>query len=84
MDYHCLLPKNCMPMIGNFQRDDSWIKGDMIYSVGFHRLELIRLGKRGPNGKRLYYENRLGRDRMKEIYGCVLYGMNLGSLAKHL
>ena len=85
MDYHYQLPKQCMPMTGNFQQDDSWIKGDMIYAVGFHRLDAIRLGTRDPQtNKRLYYTRRLGRDRMKEIYGCVLHGMNLGNLAKHL
>ncbi len=84
MDYHYRLPKKCMPMIGSFQKDDSWVKGDMIYAVGFHRLDSIKLGTRGPNGKRHYYTNRLSRDRMKEIYSCVLHGLNLGDLARYL
>lgn len=84
MSYHYRLPKSCMPMVGHLQKDDSWVKGDMIYAVGFHRLDLIRLGKRGHDGKRLYFKNTLSRERMKEIYGCVLYGMNLGNLKKHL
>ncbi len=85
MPYHYMLPKNCMPQIGMFQERDSWIKGDMIYTVGFHRLNLIQLGKRDSvTGKRLYYKNRLGRDRMKEIYASVLHGLNLGMLTQHL
>ncbi|VAW98274.1 hypothetical protein MNBD_GAMMA19-1918 [hydrothermal vent metagenome] len=74
-----------MPQIGRFQDNDSWVKGDLLYTVGFHRLNLIKLGKRTPNtGKRIYYQNRLGRERMKEIYTCVLHGLNLGALSRHL
>lgn len=56
----------------------------MVYTVSFARLESIRLGKDKATGKRIYYANRLGRERMKEIYSCVLHGISLGSLAKHL
>lgn len=84
--YHYQLPNNCMPQIGLFQRGgESWVKGDLIYTVGFHRLDLIQLGGKDPNtGKRQYYRNKLGRERMKEIYKCILHGLNLGQLGKHL
>lgn len=82
--FHCLLPRASLPMIGEFQRSDTWVKGDMIYTVGFHRLDLIRLGTRGENGKREYFTSRLGRPMMREIYSCVLHGINLGNLAVHL
>lgn len=85
MPFHYKIPKNCMPQIGRFQISDSWVKGNLIYTVGFHRLDLIKLGKRDPNtGKRIYYSNRLGRERMAEIYKCVLHGLNLGLLSEHL
>jgi len=85
MPYHLLLPRSCLPQIGRFQQRDTWVKGDMVNTVAFHRLDLIRLGKKNPTtGRRLYFTNRLGRDRMKEIYSCVLHGMNLGSLADAL
>lgn len=45
--YHYKIPRQSMPMIGKFQHNDSWLKGDMVYTVGFHRLNLISLGKRG-------------------------------------
>lgn len=83
-DYHCQLPKASLPQLGNFQEKETWVKGDMVYTVGFHRLDLIKLNKRGPGGKRQYFNQKLGRERMKEIYGCVLHGMNLGSLVQHL
>lgn len=84
MPFHLLLPKATLPQIGQFQVNETWVKGDMIYSVGFHRLDLIRLGKRDANGKRIYFSNTLGRERMRQIYTCVLHGLNLGSMAGHL
>ena len=85
MDYHCFLPKNCLPQTAHFQGEECWVKGDMVYTVGFRRLDSVMLGKRDPNtGKRLYYTNRLSRERMAEIYKCVLHGLSLGALAKYL
>ncbi|MBT7307166.1 MAG: type II toxin-antitoxin system PemK/MazF family toxin [Gammaproteobacteria bacterium] len=82
--FHYRIPKNSMPQLGRFQRSDSWVKGDMIYTVGFHRLDLIRLGKRDVGGKRVYFLQKLGRDQMKEIYKCALHGVGLGNLCEHL
>ncbi len=82
--YHYKIPKASLPMVGKFQDDDSWLKGDMIYTVGFHRLNLIQLGKRGGDGKRLYFNNRLGREQMKMIYQCVMHGLNLSYLSKYV
>jgi uncharacterized protein YifN (PemK superfamily) len=66
--FHYKLPKASMPQLGRFQEKDTWVKGDMIYTVGFHRLDLIQLGKKDPNtGKRLYFDKRLGRDQCSGI-----------------
>lgn len=83
-NFHCVLPKASLPQLGSFQVKDTWVKGDMIYSVGWHRLDLIRLNKRKSDGKRAYFNQRLGRDSMRDVYSCVLHGMNLGSLAMYL
>lgn len=53
-----------MPMIGIFQERDSWVKGDMLYTVGFHRLNLIKLNTRTIDGKRDYFRNKLGREQL--------------------
>jgi uncharacterized protein YifN (PemK superfamily) len=82
--YHYLIPKASMPQLGHFQTDETWLKGDMIYTVGFHRLDLIKLGKRGSDGKREYFTQRLGREQMKAIYECILHGLNLSHLAPHI
>jgi hypothetical protein len=44
----------------------------------------LRLGSRGPDGMRQYFTNRLSRERMREIYACVLHGLNMGDLATHI
>ena len=84
MPFHCLLPKASLPMTRDFQDFESWVKADMLYAVGLHRLDLIKLGKRGPDGKRLYYRDRCSRERMRQIYSCVLAGLNMASLAAHI
>jgi mRNA interferase MazF len=85
MPYHMKLPRACLPQLGQFEGRDSWVKGDMVYALGWHRLDLLQLGKRDQRtGKRLYFTNVLSRERMREIYACVLAGMGLGHLAKCL
>ena len=83
--YHMELPRASLPQIGQFEGKTSWVKGDMVYTVGFHRLNLIRLGKKNPNtGKRVYYQDKLSRETMKKIYACVMHGLNLGRLEPHI
>lgn len=85
MDYHLEIPKNCMPMLGRFQQASSWLKGDMIYTVGFHRLDLIKLGARDPKtGKREYFNRCFSRERMRDVYGSVLSALNLGHVTEHI
>lgn len=82
---HMSLPRASLHQIGRFQEQDFWVKGDMIYTVSFRRLDLIRLGKKDPRtNKRVYFKNRLGREQMRAIYSCVVHGLNLGRLAQHI
>jgi len=44
LGFHCQI--DIEPRLpAEFFSDGVWVKGDMIYSVGFHRLDLIRTGK---------------------------------------
>jgi len=82
MPYHCQLnirPKLPLP----WGSDGVWVKGDMIYSVGFHRLNLVRLDK-DRCGKRIYRMQTLLAEQMKVIESCVLRGSGLAALSKHL
>jgi uncharacterized protein YifN (PemK superfamily) len=82
MHYHCqidLRPRLPPPL----KSDDVWVKGAMVNTVGFHRLELIRLGKE-RGGKRIYLYEPLSGDTIRKIRACVLRAMGLSTLTKHL
>lgn len=84
-DYHMEMQKGMLPQLGEFQKDTTWLKGDMVYTVGFHRLDRIRLGKKDPlTGKRVYFTQRLSRETMKSVYTCVLHGLKIGHISRHL
>ena len=82
MPYHAQIdirPKLPDPL----ESDGVWIKGDMIYAVGFHRLDLIRIGKKA-NGDRIYRFDILDNEQMKLIKTCVLRSIGLNTLTRHL
>lgn len=82
MPYHCqidLRPELPAP----WESDGVWVKGDMINAVGFHRLDLFRLGK-DFGGKRRYLMTPLSADKIKEIRLCVLKAIGLKTLTNHL
>jgi uncharacterized protein YifN (PemK superfamily) len=82
MPYHCQIdirPRLPRPL----ESDGVWVKGDMVYAVGFHRLDFIRLGK-DRFGKRTYRYEPLSDDNIKRIRACVLRGMGMAALTKHL
>lgn len=60
-----------------------WIKGDMVNTVAFHRVDLLCLGK-DMSGKRVYQTEPLPEDLMRQVRRCVLHGMGLSTLTKHL
>lgn len=61
----------------------NWIKGDMVYAMGFHRLDLVRLGK-STSGQRQYLFKTLPAAEMRAIRCCVLHGLGLSILTKHV
>ena len=81
-NHHLKLDQSLFPKHKLFDGKESWLKGDMIYTVGFHRLEQIKLGF--SHGKRSYFKTRLPQQTMKAVQSCVLHGLNLGFLSDHL
>jgi mRNA interferase MazF len=82
MPYHCKIdirPKLPLP----WDSDGIWVKGDMIYSIGFHRLDLIRLGK-DRDGRRVYRMDTISDEQMKIVKCCVLRGLGMSALTKYL
>jgi len=82
MPYHCQI--DIRPELpGGWESDGIWVKGDMIYAVGLHRLDLIRTGKT-REGKRTYRFDTVSSEQMKQIKSCVLKGLGMSILTKHL
>ncbi len=82
--HHMVLPQAHFPNVKFFQdSDETWLKGDMIYTVSFDRLDYVQIG-RDRNGKRAYFLDRLSREVMKNVYACTLCGLNLPMLTQHL
>jgi uncharacterized protein YifN (PemK superfamily) len=60
-----------------------WIKGDMVYAIGFQRADLFRLGK-APDGRRIYQTEALSQDKLRMVQSCVLEGIGLSYLTKYI
>ncbi|WP_292386836.1 type II toxin-antitoxin system PemK/MazF family toxin [Mesorhizobium sp.] len=82
MPYHCEieLPFALPPP---FDSKTVWIKGDMVNAVGFHRIDLFRLGKDAA-GKRRYLMTPVGGEILLQARRCILHGLGLSMLTKEL
>jgi mRNA interferase MazF len=81
-DYHCKLTLNS-PLPKPYDSLDMWVKADMIYNVSFHRVDLLRT-ERDQTGKRKYLTPRLIEDDLRKVHHCILMGLGLPHLTKHL
>ena len=68
-----------MPPRWNNDGQPLWAKCDMIYALGFHRLDLIRLGK-DRNGTRQYQRMPLSDIHLRNISNGVLASLGLPGL----
>lgn len=81
--YHCKLVID--PTLPSpWDSGEVWVKGDMIAAVGFHRLDLIRIGRENDTQRRRYRMNTLSDDQLRAVRTCVLHGIGLFHLTKHL
>ncbi|OUS04190.1 hypothetical protein A9Q96_14625 [Rhodobacterales bacterium 52_120_T64] len=53
-----------------------WAKADMICAVGWHRINLLMIGK-DHHGKRIYQTNTLSKIHMDNISKCVRDGLGM-------
>ena len=81
MDYHCRieLPH---PLPEPFGGGVMWAKADLVYSLGFHRLDLLRTG-RDATGRRKYLTPKLSRETLAEVRKCVPIRLGLRQLTNH-
>jgi len=77
-DYHCTV-KLATPLPAPFDSPEMWVKADMITTVAFCRLDLIRTG-RDQYGKRKYLKVLLEPYQLKIVHQCVLHALGLGYL----
>ncbi len=82
MPYHCEI-KIDMDMPRKWATQTAWVKGDMLNTVGFDRLDLLRLGK-NKGGKRIYQLTPLPPATLLQIQRCVLHSLGLSTLTKSL
>ena len=83
-NYHLQIPASELPRNSTFQKNQSWLKGDMVYTVAFHRLSFIQLPRSRGDAKRKYFYRTVSRGLLTEIEKCVLHGIGFSRLAKHL
>lgn len=53
-----------------------WVKGDMVASVSFQRVDLLRVGK-DAHGKRLYQTQTLPKPDLERVLNCVLRSLGI-------
>ncbi|MBQ9240230.1 MAG: type II toxin-antitoxin system PemK/MazF family toxin [Duodenibacillus sp.] len=72
-----------IPMPAPYDKDACWVKGDMLYSVSFERLNPFRAGKDSA-GKRIYETVSLSPEQLAEVEKCVLNGLGFFDQAKEI
>lgn len=82
LDYHCEISID-PPLPVPFDSPTMWVKADMIYTVCFDRLHLHRTG-RDQYGKRKYLTVNLKPEEMAKVRRCLLAGLGMLSLTKHI
>jgi uncharacterized protein YifN (PemK superfamily) len=72
--HHYCLRQNPLPNLGI---TEVWAKCDMIAVVSTSRLDLVRTGRRQPDGKREYLQIRIGQEQFDEIRRAVAHALGL-------
>ncbi len=73
--FHYKLPEGVVP---GGKYEDAWIKGDLVQTVGLHRLDRFKLGFR-------HYESlQVSDEVLKEVRRCVLHATGMHFLTQHL
>jgi uncharacterized protein YifN (PemK superfamily) len=81
MPYHLFLDLG-FDLPGAWRRK-CWLKGDMVTSVAFHRVDLLRR-KDGATGRRKYLDKPLDDFVFRDVQTAVMHGLGLSALTKHL
>ena len=79
-NYHYLLElKPHLPR--PFDVDSCWVKGDMLYTVSYDRLNLPHV--KSVAGRRVYITRIISAEDLRNIRRCILFGLGLEALTLH-
>ena len=67
----------------NEKEAEVWAKCDMVAVVSIARLDLIRTGRRLPDGRREYITPKIGAEQFDAIRRAVISGLGLGALLEN-
>ena len=81
MPYHCKLEFD-QRLPEPWDSPAMWVKADMIYTVRFERLDLIRAKRK--NGHLAYITKEINPEQLKAVRKSILNGLGLPQLTKHL
>lgn len=82
MQFHCQIDlPDQLP--GWMQKNDVWVKADMMAAVSLKRLDFIRLAK-DKQGKRIYCHTPVSAENLKNVRAAVLASLGLAQLTKAL
>ena len=76
--YRLTIPFQLPPRWGAVER---WVKADMVCAVGFHRVDLLSLGK-DRSGQRRYQKNTLSKMHLAQIEDAMAVGLGLPPLTR--
>ncbi len=72
---HHMLIEFTPPLPEPYESPTSWVKGDIVLTVAFHRLRLLFVGK--DEGQRIYDIRVLDPDLFAKVQQCVRFGLGL-------
>lgn len=67
-----------------YRNKTMWAKCDMVYTVGFHRLDRVKIGKNRKTGKRIYHTNQIILADIQGVTKAILHGLKLDRLTPHI
>jgi uncharacterized protein YifN (PemK superfamily) len=80
--YHFRITTN-PPLPHPYDSEHHWIKGDMIYTVGYDRLSLPFDGTKDAQGKRVYDQRVVCAEDFAQIQICLLTSLGMRPVNKN-
>ena len=74
--YHCQI-KLDTPLPHPYSSTLMWAKADMVMTVAFHRLKLLRINGCGPDGARQYDVRNIGEAKLNEVRRCIASALGM-------